>query len=358
MRRASTPSAWRSAATSREGTTNDAPAAPARRRAPSCHRRPRRVVACGMRRHARSWQVTTWAPPPRRGAGRGERHRVHDVEAGRGPDEAAVPCPRQEGAGQPRSQDGRPNRASGSASAPRSARSSAAAGRGAAGQQRDLHLALVMRQAAEEPAGSTSRCLRARVRRSCSAATRTANGRSATGAPRHVAVERLEPGATSFPPEPRDLGGARSDQRGAQRRRRRDSGRGPRPGGVVARHRPAGRRPPAPRATIRRGWRRRAHRRAWPGAAGSRNPRNERGRPGRRRRPARRQGPRARPSRCGRCGRGPARRPPRPRAPLRPSPAVRQGPGRHRGGAPATSANARTRPGRSFRGSAVPTART
>ena len=54
----------------------------ARRRAASCQRRPRRVVASGWRRQATSWTVTTSALRRRTAQrGRGQRHRVHDVES-------------------------------------------------------------------------------------------------------------------------------------------------------------------------------------------------------------------------------------------------------------------------------------
>jgi len=106
-RSAAMPIAMRSAATSRDGTTNDAPDAPARASAASCQRSPRRVVASGWRRHATSWTVTTSrAPLERRSRGQARDTECTMSKPSGAWDKTVVPGHGEEPPGEPR-RDGR-----------------------------------------------------------------------------------------------------------------------------------------------------------------------------------------------------------------------------------------------------------
>ena len=348
------PIASRSAATSRDGTTSAAPDSTARRSAASCQRAPAPRRRFGMAapghvvdRHDQPCRARAPEPgrrpatpsarcrtPPGRGTARGPRP---GSGAGPGQPRRVAAAARRRPAGRPTPPGARLARSVTSTASPSAATGQARrAGHG---------------RSAPMPPGTR--------RRSCSTARSTDGAdRSATAGCRRVAIERLEPGAAPLPRiarRPRRAGGdeATALRLVAQARvERLDEAV------VIARPRPAGRRRRAPRATSRHASPPRAPRPAWPATAGSRTPRRGRGRPARW--PA--------DSSAARSGLlDPARADdPVPRRRRRRWPTASAS-SPHPGGPartsatsawrPATASKARTRPGRSLRGSAVPTAR-
>ena len=212
------------------------------------------------------------------------------------------------------------------------------------------------RQARQEPAGVGTDAA-GHARRSCSTARSTERVRSATAAPprrgralsspspQRSQEKRADHAVPAAQPAPHRLVGQAALERRGQ-------------AVVIARAPPERRRRRAPRAASRPGSPPPARRRAWPAAAGSRTPRRATGRRGRR------------PGAAARRGRAPSTQPVRTiRARgrrrgdgcgerlLTPARRAGQDEGQVAAGASATASKARTRPGRSLRGSAVPTAR-
>ena len=352
----STPIAARSAATSRDGTTSAAPTVvgPAQRGLVPARPAPRRRLGMPAPGHVvHRHDQPAPAGPPRAGGEASETECTMSKPAG-ARTQPVIPGPGQERPGSRDACSGRPNAASGSVGA---------RGGGPAGQERHLDPVALRRRTRPARRAGRGRRRRCRRARAAGAARRPGAPTARTAQPRprrRVAVERLEPVAAALPRIARRPRRARRRRGGAARAsslrqavERLGQSRRDRP------RRPAA--APSPEHLGQRAGPGRHH-----GHAGAHGLQRREAEPLVERGVGQHGGPRqaARPGRAARSQPVRTIRSPAPATRRRPTSSASSphpgGPARTRatsGWRSATAPKARTSPGRSLRGSAVPTAR-